>query len=77
MIPRAARRAAHLEPGTELEVSVENGVVRLEPSVTPARLVKRGRLLVATSGEDLPPLLLEQVNQTLEEVRGGGPKPRR
>lgn len=76
MIPRAARTAAHLEPGTELEVRVENGVVQLEPAVKPARLVKRGRLLVA-SDESLPPLRQEQVDQTLEEVRSGGSKPRR
>jgi AbrB family looped-hinge helix DNA binding protein len=56
VIPRAARAAAHLEPGTELEVRVENGVVQREPAVKPARLVKRGRRLVAVGGDKPPPL---------------------
>jgi AbrB family looped-hinge helix DNA binding protein len=77
VIPRAARAAAHLEPGTELEVRVENGVVQLEPAVKPARLVRRGRLLVAARAATQPPLRQEQVDQTLEEVRRGGSKPRR
>ena len=72
MIPRAARSAANLEPGTELEVRVENGVVQLEPAVKSARLVKRGRLLVAVRDEPLPPLRQETVDETMEEVRGGG-----
>ena len=77
VIPRAARVAAHLEPGTELEVRVVNGVVQLQPAIKPARLVRRGRLLVAARAATQPPLRQEQVDQTLEEVRRGGSKPRR
>lgn len=77
VIPRAARVAAQLEPGTELEVLVENGVIQLEPVVKSARLVRRGRLLVAASEEPVPPLRQAQVDQTLEEVRGGSVKRRR
>lgn len=77
VIPRAARAAAHLEPGTELEVRVENGVVQLEPAVKAARLVQRGRLVVAVSEEPLPPLRQQEVNETLEEVRGAGSRRKR
>ena len=69
--------AAHLEPGTELEVRVENGVVQLEPAVKPARLVRARALARGGAMQSLPPLRQEQVDQTLEEVRRGGSKPRR
>jgi AbrB family looped-hinge helix DNA binding protein len=72
VIPRAARDAAHLVAGTELDVRVENGVVRLEPAVKPARLIKRGGLVVAHMTEPFPPLKLQEVNETLDEVRRAG-----
>jgi AbrB family looped-hinge helix DNA binding protein len=42
VIPAPIRSAALLSPGTELEVTVENGVVRLRRVVSGPQLVKDG-----------------------------------
>jgi AbrB family looped-hinge helix DNA binding protein len=47
VIPAAVRERAGLEPGTELEVTVDELGVRLERIAPGPRLVKVGRRLVA------------------------------
>jgi AbrB family looped-hinge helix DNA binding protein len=47
VIPAAIREKAGLNPGTELEVTLDDFGVRLERVAPPPRLVKVGRRLVA------------------------------
>ena len=47
VIPAAVRERAGLRPGTELEITVDEFGVRLEPRAPGPRLVRVGRRLVA------------------------------
>ncbi len=47
VIPAAVRERAGLVPGTELEISLDDSVVRIERVAPGPRLVKVGRRLVA------------------------------
>ena len=47
VIPAAIRTHAGLAPGTELDVSIEDGSVRLVPRVPGPKLVRVGKRLVA------------------------------
>ena len=69
MIPKRVREAAHLKPGTELEVRVVEGVVELEPVPGSVRLRREGHFLVASPVDKRPVLTREEVQETLEEIR--------
>jgi AbrB family looped-hinge helix DNA binding protein len=71
VVPKAARRAARLEPGTELEVRVIDGRIELEPKAARVRLVKRGGLVVAEPIVAKKPVTQAEVNLTLEGLRAG------
>ena len=47
VIPREIRRQAHLSPGSELEVVLDDGGVRLLRKVAGPRLVRAGKRLMA------------------------------
>jgi AbrB family looped-hinge helix DNA binding protein len=47
VVPAAIRERAGLTPGTELEITVDETGIRLEPVAPGPRLVKIGRRLVA------------------------------
>ena len=70
VIPREIRRLSRWRPGLPLEVSWRDGRVEIEPAPTPVRLEHHGTLLVAVPcTEHKLPLSLDQVEQTLEDVR--------
>ncbi len=52
-----------------LAVRVRDGRVELEPEPSAVRLEPRGGLLVAVREEEGPALTVEQVRDTLEQVR--------
>jgi AbrB family looped-hinge helix DNA binding protein len=59
MIPATIRERARLSPGTEVEVTLEDGSVRLVRRVPGAKLVRVGNRLVArpsVSASKLPPI---------------------
>jgi AbrB family looped-hinge helix DNA binding protein len=47
VVPAAIRERARLTPGTELEITVDETGIRLEPVAPGPRLVRIGRRLVA------------------------------
>jgi len=47
VIPAAVRERLGLQPGTPLELSVEDAGIRLTPSAQPPALVRKGGRLVA------------------------------
>lgn len=71
VIPRSVRDRAHLRPGVPLDIRVRDGVVELEPALSPARLEKRGRWTVAVQDESAR-LRQDQVDAVIDEIRSGG-----
>lgn len=69
VIPKRIREQAGLTPGAELEVRYCNGHVELEVAAANVRLERRGRFLVAVSGDPDSTLTNEMVEQTIEDIR--------
>ena len=73
VIPKAIRRQAGLQPGMPLEVRCHDGRIEIEPAALPAKLVRKGRLLVAVAMTDSEQLTAETVGatrQALAQERG-------
>jgi AbrB family looped-hinge helix DNA binding protein len=73
VIPAAIRRKAGLRPGTEIDVILEDGCIRLVRAVPGPRLVRVGKLLVArptVPSKDLPAV---NVAKLVEEERDRWP----
>lgn len=68
-MPKALREALGLRPGQALEVREGDGRLVIETAVTPMKLEKRGKGVVAVPNQKLPPLTAERVRETLERVR--------
>lgn len=68
VIPKVIREKAHLKPGMKLDIRVSEGVVEIEPTPTPVKLVRRGRWLVAVRPPGTPPLTNETVEQVRQEI---------
>ena len=69
VVPKALRDELNLEPGTSLEIRAREGRLELEPLVTPMRLVRRGKGLVATTDEPLPRIDADDVRAVTESLR--------
>jgi AbrB family looped-hinge helix DNA binding protein len=69
VVPKALRDELRLEGGTLLEIRVREGRLELEPVSAPMRLERRGRRLVATSGEPLPRIDADDVRAVVESQR--------
>lgn len=69
IVPKAMRDALGLKPGQPLEIRAGDGRLEIEIAATRMQLKKRGKGIVAIPEEDLPPLTVEQVRETLERVR--------
>jgi len=69
VVPKALRDELNLEPGTALEIRAREGLLELEPVVTPMRLVRRGKGLVATTDEPLPRIDADDVRAVTESLR--------
>jgi AbrB family looped-hinge helix DNA binding protein len=73
VIPAPVRQRLGLRPGTRLDLSVEDGGVRLSPTASPPQLVTRHGRLVArptVPPEDLPAV---DVAALIEEERSRWP----
>ncbi|MBI3686909.1 MAG: AbrB/MazE/SpoVT family DNA-binding domain-containing protein [Actinobacteria bacterium] len=69
VVPKALRDALGLAPGQALEIVFRDGHLELVPAATPMRLTDLGEGIVAVPETDLPPLTVEQVRDTLDQVR--------
>lgn len=69
MIPAAVRARVGLRPGTELDVQVDDGAIRLVRVVPRARLVRAGKRLVARPTADSRRLPAVDVARLVEEER--------
>jgi AbrB family looped-hinge helix DNA binding protein len=69
VVPKVLRQALGLKPGQPLDIRAGDGRLEIDVAVTPMRLKKRGKGLVAVPDAPLPALTAEQVRDTLERVR--------
>jgi AbrB family looped-hinge helix DNA binding protein len=69
VVPKALRDELGLRGGEELEVSVRDGRLELEPPPLPMHLERRGGLLVAVPDAAVVPLTTTLVRETLERTR--------
>ncbi|MDP9341954.1 MAG: AbrB/MazE/SpoVT family DNA-binding domain-containing protein [Actinomycetota bacterium] len=69
VVPKPMRDALGLRPGSDVEVSMRDGRVEIEPAIVPMRLVKRRGVTVAEAGVPLPPLSAAQVREVQEQAR--------
>lgn len=69
VVPKPLRDELGLRSGQEIEVSLRNGRIEIEPVPTSMRLVDREGVLVAEPDGSLSPLTADEVRDTLERVR--------
>ena len=69
VVPKAIREAAHLEPGTEVELRVVAGRVEIEPAPLDIELERRGKLVVAVPRQSPPALTESEVEETIVALR--------
>ncbi len=69
VVPKSLRDQLGLQPGTALEIQARDGRLELEPVLSAMRLVRRGKGLVATTDEPLPPIDAEHVRAVTESLR--------
>jgi AbrB family looped-hinge helix DNA binding protein len=68
VIPKEIRQQAGLKAGTELDVRLREGVIEIEPTPIPVKLVRKGHLLVAVPLVELEPITADDVERVREEV---------
>ncbi|QSB12980.1 AbrB/MazE/SpoVT family DNA-binding domain-containing protein [Natronosporangium hydrolyticum] len=69
VIPKALRDALGLAPGQPLDIVFRDGRLEIVPEPTPMRLVDEGEGVVAVADVEMPPLTVDLVRETLEQVR--------
>jgi AbrB family looped-hinge helix DNA binding protein len=71
VIPSEIRREAALQPGTPLDVRWRDGVIEIEPKPLAVSLERKGRLLVARPGTNVPVLRATTIERTRRTVAAG------
>jgi AbrB family looped-hinge helix DNA binding protein len=69
VLPKPLRDELNLGAGQEIEVSLRNGRIEIEPITPRMRLVARKRVAVAQTDSPMPALSAEVVRDTLERIR--------
>lgn len=69
VIPKRIRDDLGLDPGRDLEITMVDGKVEIEPAPVAMHLETRGAGAVAVPAEPLPTLTADQVRATLEQTR--------
>jgi AbrB family looped-hinge helix DNA binding protein len=69
VVPKPVRRAACLEPGTELEVRLVGDHIELEPTPARVRLVRRGQITVAEALEPRGLVTQADVDAVVDGIR--------
>lgn len=70
VIPKPLREELGLHGGEEIEVTIRDGRIELEPSFNPVQLVERDGFLAAEIEEDeSSPLTASEVRDVLERLR--------
>lgn len=69
VVPKPFRDGLGLRGGEILDMELRDGRLEIEIPPTPMRLEKRGAGPVAVADREMPTLTVEQVRETLEQVR--------
>ena len=69
VIPKDIRRKSGIKPGMPLEVRWEKGAITITPAPLPAKLERKGHLLVAVRLNNGPSLSTKAVNSTRKAQR--------
>jgi AbrB family looped-hinge helix DNA binding protein len=69
VVPKAIRDELGLLGGEEVEVSVRDGRVEIEPVSVPMHLIERDGVVVAEPESALPRLTAEEVRDALGRIR--------
>ena len=67
-LPEEVRQAAGLVPGAELEVTLRDGRIELEPASVPLLLVQQGRWLLPISVTDIPMMTTDKVEELRQQI---------
>ena len=68
-MPKAMRDELGFNGGAEVEISLVDGRLVIEPVTSHIRLERRNGRLVAVSDREMPPLTAEEVRNVLERLR--------
>lgn len=71
VLPKALRDAAGLTDGMPVDLRFREGRIEIVPAPLEVRVVRRGRLHVLEASEDVPTLSRDEVDVTLDSLRGG------
>lgn len=69
VVPKALRDAMHLRPGQSIDIVFADGRLEIEVAAADVRIADIGGFPVAEPVDDLPPLSVDLVRETLEVTR--------
>ncbi len=69
VIPKSIRDRAGLQPGAELEIRLDNGIVEISPPAPRGRMVREGSYLVWEPVPGTPPITGDMIDRAIEDVR--------
>jgi AbrB family looped-hinge helix DNA binding protein len=69
VIPKEIRERAGLEPGTELDIRLDNGVVAILPVRPGGRLVEEDGHLFWEPTTQTSPITVEEINRAIQDLR--------
>ncbi|MFN2469007.1 MAG: AbrB/MazE/SpoVT family DNA-binding domain-containing protein [Gaiellaceae bacterium] len=69
VVPKVLRAAIGLEAGGDVEVSIRDGRIEIEPASVPMRVVEADGLPTIHAEHDMAALTTEEVRETIERVR--------
>jgi AbrB family looped-hinge helix DNA binding protein len=68
VIPKPIRDAAGIKPGSPLQIQYRDGRIEIEPKSPPARLIRKGGVVVA-SIPGAPKMSMEETNEWIRKSR--------
>jgi AbrB family looped-hinge helix DNA binding protein len=68
VIPKPIRDAAGIKPGSPLQIQYRDGRIEIEPKSPPARLIRKGGVVVA-SIPGAPKMSVEETNEWIRKSR--------
>ncbi len=69
ILPQAIRAQVGLTPGMALDIRWREGCLEIEPAPLPVELIRKGRLLVAISQQEVDALTTESIEETRQAIQ--------
>ena len=69
VVPKQIRASLGFKAGQELELEVRDGKLEIDVPFTEMVLRPEGKSLTAIPAQDLPPLSIDDVRETLDRIR--------